>query len=613
VEPVSVQIAVLAIADAVAAEVASAKAVNDRAVSAGHRVVARAVVKDLVAPVRDQLARWIADPEIDVVIVCAEVESAAASEAVKPLVSEPIPGFTDLFRWLAFQEIGAAAMTSNAEAARCGSTFVFVLPASAAAVRAAMDKLILPQLDTRGAPRNLVTQMPRLRTEPGVTGGDAIPAAIAAERTASGAGFAPRRPAPITGRRDRPRTGANVIARPLPRAETDDAPTKEIELARLERQIALASESHDGPTEQIELIDPTVPELASAVAEELDDDEPAAPPPAAARPARRPSTQPPPAPPPAAARPARRPSTQPPPAPPSRVARPPTEPPPPPPPRPPSAPPASDELPQGKFVYPVARPRGSRLLVGLALVLAAGLGFAAVVFGLPRFFTGEASRPVADPSAVLDAPPASPPAPPLESAAAAEDQVELLAAGSGEAAPDAAAIAPPPDRAVRPVRPPRPAVPATDTRPPDTRAPSDAAATVTTAPPPPVDPSPPATDPVCDETACVLERYARACCARYRPADTFKPRTGVPAELDRTMVRAGVDLVRPRVISCGERGGARGIVKLAVAVAADGRVTEVTVRETPDAALGTCVAEAMKNASFAKTANGGSFVYPFSF
>jgi molybdenum cofactor biosynthesis protein B len=129
-----------------------------RATSAGHRIVARRTVADLQGPIRDWLSRWIEDTAIDCIIVLGG-DSTTISSALQPLVTRPVPGFSDLFRWLMFQEIGASAMLSTAEAAQCGGTFVFVVPG---AVGAVMDKLILPQLDPRATPRSLVAPMPRL-------------------------------------------------------------------------------------------------------------------------------------------------------------------------------------------------------------------------------------------------------------------------------------------------------------------------------------------------------------------------------------------------------------------------------------------------------------------
>jgi molybdenum cofactor biosynthesis protein B len=125
VQSVSVHIAVLAVGK----DAAPTQTVGELAAKAGHQIVARATVTDTQPAIRNQLTKWIEDPNIDVIIVSGGIESENASAAVKPLISHTLPGFTDLFRYLAFQEIGASAMLSNAEAAQCGVTFVFVLPA----------------------------------------------------------------------------------------------------------------------------------------------------------------------------------------------------------------------------------------------------------------------------------------------------------------------------------------------------------------------------------------------------------------------------------------------------------------------------------------------------
>ena len=131
-------------------------------------------------------------------------------------------------------------------------------------------------------------------------------------------------------------------------------------------------------------------------------------------------------------------------------------------------------------------------------------------------------------------------------------------------------------------------------------------------PAPPTPPAAPPENPSCDEVSCVLEHYARACCERYRPADTgFKPR--VAGELDKTQVRAGVEKVKPRVIACGEKFAAKGTVKLSISVTGDGVVKDVNVEDAPDPGLGDCVASALRKAQFAKSTSGASFVYPFVF
>lgn len=62
------------------------------------------------------------------------------------MFTKTIDGYGELFRLLSYQEIGAAAMLSRAVGGLIGSTIVLTMPGSPAAVRLAMDKLILPEL-----------------------------------------------------------------------------------------------------------------------------------------------------------------------------------------------------------------------------------------------------------------------------------------------------------------------------------------------------------------------------------------------------------------------------------------------------------------------------------
>jgi len=148
----------------------------------------------------------------------------------------------------------------------------------------------------------------------------------------------------------------------------------------------------------------------------------------------------------------------------------------------------------------------------------------------------------------------------------------------------------------------------------------------------PVTPKEPATktvvkDPApsggCDEVSCVLSNYDGACCAKFKKGGApktnpgvqigEKPKSDVPEALDRSMISAGVAAIKARATACGDRSAKKGIVKVSVKVNPDGSISSVTVKETPDPALGSCVASAMQKARFAKTQNGGSFGFPFPF
>lgn len=800
----SVHLAVLVVAtDPAKADLATALVIRGRATNAGHQIVQQHVTKDMEAGIRSQLARWIDDRNVDVILITGAVESDAVAAAVKPLITQHLPGFTDLFRYLAFQELGAGAMLSNAEAAQCNSTYLFVLPGSAGAVGTAMDKLILPQLDPNTKPKNLVDSIPRLK--------DAVPSTIIVEKTSGGAGIVPKLPAspgtlaqPV---RMKPPTGRNVVRR----APENDPPTRQVDIAKLER-LANPNEAQTKPNIELRKLLPKRPPgadedsdtdtdiLAAPPAvlatEKRADTAPMIPPPPPSIPAPsdapraktptgqlrgRPITVPPTSafagatpragtspgtmPPrpatgtgrqapavtipkkedtePGAVMPSRRPaesgkqtalSSGVPTAPASkketgRVAPPPppkdafaprqktttgaapvvtipakpapepvkpinsaaltpsgasifgavaaakepvadtkepvadavkeveqevakarapingasqtpsvemaplldaqdleeepvAKPTPPAKPAPrtptPTPPPpivanrdSAVELPVGTFNYPVKARRKSKAGTIVALLVAAGIGFAAVVFVVPRFTEKQAPPQTAQ--VETPTPPAPPPpAPVVETPADAEATPVVETPSPVVETPPPVVETPAPKPETKPVT--KPA-----TKPAHTGAVTKPDTTPTPETKPDTKPaSKPETKPAedgCDEVGCVLSKYDRPCCERFKPAQTdLKPRTGgIPEELDRAMVRTGVEKIKPAVVQCGEKAGVKGTVKIAVSVAPEGNVTSADVSESPDAALGTCVASALKKAQFGKSVNGGSFTYPFVF
>lgn len=162
-------IAVLTVSDTRTRETdTSGDAIQAALEAAGHRVAARELLRDDVDKLRARFAGWIADSGIDAIIVTGGTgltRRDITPEALAPLVTKPIPGFGELFRWLSYQDIGTSTIQSRAEAAIAGDTVVFLLPGSTGACRLGMEKIILPQLDASHSPCNLVELLPRIRHE----------------------------------------------------------------------------------------------------------------------------------------------------------------------------------------------------------------------------------------------------------------------------------------------------------------------------------------------------------------------------------------------------------------------------------------------------------------
>jgi molybdopterin adenylyltransferase len=127
----------------------SGRAIAGLLEGAGHQVVGRIVVKDDSVAVRTTVERQLASGNVDVIISTGGTGIAARDttfEAIDSLLEKRLPGFGELFRMLSYEQIGSAAIMSRATAGISARHIVVVLPGSEAAVRLAMEKLLLPEL-----------------------------------------------------------------------------------------------------------------------------------------------------------------------------------------------------------------------------------------------------------------------------------------------------------------------------------------------------------------------------------------------------------------------------------------------------------------------------------
>ena len=99
------------------------------------------------------------------------------------------------------------------------------------------------------------------------------------------------------------------------------------------------------------------------------------------------------------------------------------------------------------------------------------------------------------------------------------------------------------------------------------------------------------------------------------PAGTIVVAPGAPSgdQLGGDAIHDGIAAIQAAVDACGTKYPASGIVKVHFAISPDGTVTSASVTETPEVALGACVAAAVRTARFAKSGRGASVSYPFSF
>jgi molybdopterin adenylyltransferase len=127
----------------------SGRAIADLLTAAGHVVAGRALVKDDAEMVRGTLERQLAIADVQAIITTGGTGVTARDstyEVVSSLLQKRLDGFGELFRMLSFQQIGPAAMMSRACAGIVAGHVVVSLPGSEAAVRLALERLLIPEL-----------------------------------------------------------------------------------------------------------------------------------------------------------------------------------------------------------------------------------------------------------------------------------------------------------------------------------------------------------------------------------------------------------------------------------------------------------------------------------
>ena len=125
------------------------RAIVDLLTAAGHRIVGRSLVRDDPEQLRDAIGRQLANPDVQVVVTTGGTGITSRDctyEAVSSMLWKRLDGFGELFRMLSYQQIGSGAMLSRALAGVVAGRVIFALPGSEAAVRLAVEKLLVPEL-----------------------------------------------------------------------------------------------------------------------------------------------------------------------------------------------------------------------------------------------------------------------------------------------------------------------------------------------------------------------------------------------------------------------------------------------------------------------------------
>ena len=163
---VPVHFAVLTVSDTrKLAEDKSGTLLAERIEAAGHKLSARAIVKDDVRAIRTKVRGWVKDRKIDAIITTGGTGFTGRDvtpEAVEPLFEKRMEGFSFVFHRVSFEKIKSSTIQSRATAGVANATYIFCVPGSPGACRDAWDEILVHQFDLRHRPCNFVEIMPRL-------------------------------------------------------------------------------------------------------------------------------------------------------------------------------------------------------------------------------------------------------------------------------------------------------------------------------------------------------------------------------------------------------------------------------------------------------------------
>ena len=126
----------------------SGQAIREMAEAEGHQVVATRIVRDEPEEVAAALEDFSTSGAQVIVFNGGTGVSKRdrTYDVLSKALEKELPGFGEIFRMLSYDEVGAAAMLSRATAGTYRGCAIISLPGSTNAVRLAMEKLILPEI-----------------------------------------------------------------------------------------------------------------------------------------------------------------------------------------------------------------------------------------------------------------------------------------------------------------------------------------------------------------------------------------------------------------------------------------------------------------------------------
>jgi len=148
--PKSVSLAVISISDSrTLADDESGNLIVNTLKDNGHRITVYEMLKNDAKSIDVRLNKLLADSQTEAIITTGGTGIGSRDvtvETIIPLLDKQLSGFGELFRSLSYQEIGSSSIMSRALSGVANGKVIICLPGSLAAVRLALDNIIIPEI-----------------------------------------------------------------------------------------------------------------------------------------------------------------------------------------------------------------------------------------------------------------------------------------------------------------------------------------------------------------------------------------------------------------------------------------------------------------------------------
>ena len=114
-----------------------------------HSIAGYTILPDDPARLSALVTESLARADLDVILTNGGTGISSRDQTIaviETLITQPLPGFGELFRMLSYEQIGSGAMLSRAIGGIASGKLIFAMPGSTKAVELAMSKLILPEI-----------------------------------------------------------------------------------------------------------------------------------------------------------------------------------------------------------------------------------------------------------------------------------------------------------------------------------------------------------------------------------------------------------------------------------------------------------------------------------